>query len=780
MNQTKVLFSVASAIVLSVVLVVYFLYLEHRHITSYQSAISSLGHEVISVRDAVTNHALSPQLDPYYLNSVIVDLERESKALLLNYNQTSTIRFYTEQSTDVLNNFHQSLLELTATLDKLVGLIIVKDAMLSSVIEHMELTTGSTVLERALLSKEMRNSLELEQTFGEMWPTIQTYQEVDSQRRELFTALLSPAHSAFVEQTEESLRQQALDIQGRMFQLISFLGLVISALVVYTYLHRLKELKRNNRAYQEAIDRTEKANQAKSLFLATMSHELRTPMGGVLGIAQMIHEDSQDKNIQSHAEMIIESGNHLMTLLNDILDFSKVEQGKLVLEQSQFSLKELVQPLDSTLRPLAQKKEIDLVIPSYQTGSIKLVGDAARTRQLLFNIVGNAIKFTNQGKVEVNIELEKGDTHGVHFSITDTGIGIDEDKLDHIFVPFEQAELSTTRKFGGTGLGLSIVKKLVDLMGGAISVESQIGQGAKFDIFLPLEILRTQVDVNDIEFSSSEKPAINEQIKILLVEDNRVNAVVAKRFLKDFASDIIWAEDGLQALNILKHSQFNLIVIDNHMPNLSGVETIARIRNELKLNTVIFAYTADVFREAHDALIGAGANFVLTKPLQKPSLETALKQFYSQITTCTHSNAESPKVVPLVRRPASQLALTEEELSVSSTFNDPTLSRVTKLEMLLSLKTKLNQLTDQLIDAYSGTKFDSMTLVLKQIESTACELNFAEVLNLATEARVSSDKQQLPNVEHLQQLVNRMLVNYHQAQRLTLELSKHGKQAEHF
>ncbi|WP_414931150.1 ATP-binding protein [Vibrio europaeus] len=777
MNLTKILFSLASVLSLSIGTIVYFLYQEHKQITEYYSSISSLGHEIIEVRDAVTNHALSPQLDPYFLNAEIVNLEKESQDLLSSYQETPKLGLYNKQTNEVLTQFHQSLLALSETLDKVVGLIIVKDALLTSVIEHVELGPENSDLERDVIAKKIHQDASLDYIPAKLKSTVSTFKQVDSQRRALFTALLSPKNSEFVENSEKQLRQQAISVQKRIFQLLTALAIVVFSFVIYTYIHRLQELKRNNHAYQEAIDRTEKANHAKSIFLATMSHELRTPMSGVLGVAQMIREDTKESRTKEHADIIINSGNHLVTLLNDILDFSKVEEGKLELEHTPFSLRELVQPLESTLLPLAQKKNIALTIPHYPSDELKLVGDVARTRQLLFNLIGNAIKFTQQGKVEVNIQINDSGSVGVLFTVTDTGIGIEDDKLNNIFIPFEQAELSTTRKFGGTGLGLSIVKKLVDLMEGDISVSSRVGYGSKFDIFLPLEVQHDRVDLTNIEEASPNNTEPLHKKRILLVEDNRVNAVVAKSFLKDYAQDITWAEDGLQALEVLENEQFDLIVIDNHMPNLSGVETIKRIRETLKLNTVIFAYTADVFKEAHDSLIDAGANFVLTNPLQKPSLELALKQFSREIMASSHQEIEGSTVVPLIRHPASQLALTEEELSASSSFNDPSLSRVTKLELLIGLKTKLNALTDQLIEAYSSSSLELLIEALSQIETSASELELEEVLALAKVAKESCENNELPNVEHLQQLINRMLVNLHQAQRLTLELSHSTKHA---
>lgn len=777
MNFTKILFSLASVLSLSIGTLVYFLYQEHKQISQYSSSVSALGHELIEVRDAVTNHALSPQLDPYFLNAEIVNLEKESKDLLTHYQETSKFGLYKKQTSEVMTQFHQSLLRLSETLDKVVGLIIVKDALLTSVLEHVELGTESSGLERDAMAKKIHQNSKLDNIPAKLESTVSTFKQVDTQRRELFTALLSPQNSEFVEHTEKQLRQQAISVQNKVFQLLAVLAVVIFLFVIYTYIHRLQELRRNNRAYQEAIDRTEKANHAKSIFLATMSHELRTPMSGVLGVAQMIREDTKELKTKEHADIIINSGNHLVTLLNDILDFSKVEEGKLELEHTPFSMRELVQPLESTLRPLAQKKNITLTIPHYPSDDLKLVGDVARTRQLLFNLIGNAIKFTQQGKVEVDIKVNDSGSIGVLFTVSDTGIGIEDDKLNNIFIPFEQAELSTTRKFGGTGLGLSIVKKLVDLMEGDISVSSRVGYGSKFDIFLPLEVQQDVVDLGNVGEPALNDSELLHKKRILLVEDNRVNAVVAKGFLKDYAQDITWAEDGLQALEVLENEQFDLIVIDNHMPNLSGVETIKRIRETLKLNTVIFAYTADVFKEAHDSLIAAGANFVLTKPLQKPSLDLALKQFSREIIASSYNDNDGDTVIPLIRHPASQLALTEEELSASFAFNDPSLSRVTKLELLIGLKAKLNTLTDQLIDAYSSSNLTLLIEALRQVETSASELELEEVQALANVAKESCENNELPNVEHLQQLINRMLVNLHQAQRLTMELSRSTKHA---
>ncbi|WP_253919436.1 hypothetical protein [Vibrio europaeus] len=209
MNLTKILFSLASVLSLSIGTIVYFLYQEHKQITEYYSSISSLGHEIIEVRDAVTNHALSPQLDPYFLNAEIVNLEKESQDLLSSYQETPKLGLYNKQTNEVLTQFHQSLLALSETLDKVVGLIIVKDALLTSVIEHVELGPENSDLERDVIAKKIHQDASLDYIPAKLKSTVSTFKQVDSQRRALFTALLSPKNSEFVENSEKQLRQQA-------------------------------------------------------------------------------------------------------------------------------------------------------------------------------------------------------------------------------------------------------------------------------------------------------------------------------------------------------------------------------------------------------------------------------------------------------------------------------------------------------------------------------------------------------------------------------------------
>lgn len=475
---------------------------------------------------------------------------------------------------------------------------------------------------------QVEADLPLQEKDSDLAQLTTTFTELHLQQGELLSGILSVQSMEYLEHVENEFTNRKDQLKGLIIKLLGILSILIFAFSFAIFILRIFELKRNNLSYQQAADTAQKANEAKSLFLATMSHELRTPMNGVLGIAQIIKDDSQETDTRKQAQVIIDSGQHLVTILNDILDFSKVEQGKMELEYSTFSVRDVVTHLDKTLTPLAADKGVTFAIKDNIPSNIQLIGDPARTRQILFNLAGNAVKFTESGKVEGQFEITQTTPQSVNILITDTGIGIAEDKIDHIFTAFEQAELSTTRKFGGTGLGLSIVKQLVELMGGNIVVTSQLNVGTQFAISLPLEMHELEEKI--VVQTPIRTHQTLDNFSVLLVEDNKINAMVIRKFCESLNLSVENACDGLQALDKLASNQYDLIIMDNHMPNMSGIEAIQKIRNELKLTTVVFACTADVFKEAHDEFLVSGADFVLTKPLQKNSLQNALNEFHEQ------------------------------------------------------------------------------------------------------------------------------------------------------
>ena len=395
----------------------------------------------------------------------------------------------------------------------------------------------------------------------------------------------------------------------------------------------------------QARQAAEEANRAKSAFLATISHEIRTPLNGILGMAQIIQDTLTEREQQQQMKVLYDSANHLLTLLSDILDFSKIEQGRLELNKVDFQLGDMLDSISEIYLPLCAQKGLELEVCNMLDTQLRLYADDAKIRQILFNLLSNAVKFTHSGKVSLSIKHLAEDDSKIflQWAVSDTGIGIRKERIDKLFQPFVQAESSITRQYGGTGLGLSIVKKLVEQMNGEISVDSQLGSGTTITVLLPLD--KSQPEMQS---ASHEKPetASLEKLDILLVEDNKINALVAKTFCEKQGCHVHWVQNGQLAVEAVKNQDFDLIIMDNHMPVMDGIETTKRIRHELQRNTVIFAYTADVFSQTRNALIAAGANEVLVKPLDKTSFLHALQQNRQQLQQRqqqkNHTELDSP------------------------------------------------------------------------------------------------------------------------------------------
>ncbi|CAH7019989.1 Histidine kinase [Vibrio chagasii] len=793
MNKIRLIFLLFVTLFISLISFIILTNSEYERVTEYGEPIRELGHEVLEMRDHITNAALTGTSDPYQMSEDLVILEKELQQLREIY-QGKNIHsaFFKDLPTaQLLERFYNASMSNLDTLDKLVGLSVARQFILQSLTQQL---TKSSSTRTAVNNADIEIQSELlasvlvrgirHQNSGinsELANLYKTFTELNQQQSQLLSQVLSAHSMEYIEHIEHrftDLQDQLKGVIVKLIIVLAFLTLVFSFAI---FILRVFELKRNNLSYQEAANRAQKASEAKSLFLATMSHELRTPMNGVLGIAQIIKEDSQSADTRKQAQIIIDSGQHLVTILNDILDFSKVEQGKMELELSPFSVTDVVTHLDKTLTPLATDKGISFVIKDNIPTNIQLIGDSARTRQILFNLAGNAVKFTESGKVEVEFEIDPTTQPSVNIMVSDTGIGIAEDKVDHIFSAFEQAELSTTRKFGGTGLGLSIVKQLVELMGGTIDVSSQLNVGTCFTISLPLEMHELEQQTTE-QASTSINKTLND-FTVLLVEDNKINAMVIKKFCESINMTVENAYDGLQALDKLAANQYDLIIMDNHMPNMSGIEAIQKIRNELKLTTVIFACTADVFKEAHDEFLVSGANFVLTKPLQKNSLQNAINEFHHQFEINRHQSVHSRQstetsnsnVTMLTRPPKNKLPLTEEEISRSPLLEGDKLEGNEKLKCLNNLVDELENEIDELIALFSDDKPDDLSRTLKAVIAIASKHEMYEVLELAISAAQTTEQHIMPEAELLQQLINRLMVNSHQATRLIHKLNQQRK-----
>lgn len=384
--------------------------------------------------------------------------------------------------------------------------------------------------------------------------------------------------------------------------------------------------KQSNLARKEA----EQLANVRADFLAKMSHEIRTPLNGILGVAQLLKRSMHNEANNERVDILCNSAEHLVAVLNDILDFSKIEQGQFTIQCKDFKLIELVNTLDNIYRPLCEENNIELNLTNTIDKQLEIHTDQIRLNQVLFNLLSNAIKFTPKGEVSVNFALEQypnSEKAGLSITVKDSGIGIAEDKLDAVFEPFVQEEPTITREYGGTGLGLAIVKNLVEMLGGDISVRSQKGSGSTFVIDLPVEITTKKIAETPAPVVTSTTSLFDGILKVLLVEDNHTNAFIAQAFCKKYGMLVTWVKDGLEAMEALKVESFDLILMDNQLPNLGGIETTQRIRDELQLATPVYACTADTQKVTRDNFMAAGADYIIVKPIKEHDLHQAFVHY---------------------------------------------------------------------------------------------------------------------------------------------------------
>ncbi|HBN6202395.1 TPA: response regulator [Vibrio parahaemolyticus] len=762
-----------------------FAYMAHINSKSTQqlhSALSEVGHQLIEERDVIVNQYAIKERKNFELTKSLVDIEVEAEKLADTFDNAVwfPISPNRQKIQQTLAKFEQRVIQTTSQLDMLIGVQVENQYALLMLLdiyeEEFSTHIGETQLDKhyvEFFSRDLVNQSGEQSESGANF--LGRLHESDKKIELLTNELLDHNYFVFVEEAEHSLLDLAQN-EARFTWLFVFVAvMLLVGSFLYQLQYRMHNLKQLNSELEAETDKAERAAKAKSSFLAAMSHELRTPMNGVLGISQLIAEETKEPVTKEHIKVILDSGQHLMTILNDILDFSKVEENKLELEKAPFHLEQVLTPVCSAIQPLIDEKSIELIVENDVPNNTEFTGDCARLRQILFNLAGNAVKFTNEGHVLIRTELNSEDKH-LLIIVSDTGIGIAPDKQGRVFNSFEQADSSTTRRFGGTGLGLAIVKKLTELMGGSITLKSVEGVGTQFIVTLP------------IPWNESEKPSpqhtpvqtlSTQNLRILLAEDNRVNALVAKGFCEKLGHAVDVAETGLVAVEKARDNDYDLILMDNHMPEMNGVEATRFIREKLGVKTLLFAYTADVFREAHDHFIAAGADHVLTKPLQRESFADALKQFSARLKVKqTEEVSPASNVLQLQRKPIENLRLTEEELSNSEMLASLKEHPNELLDLLNSIITDFELAVDDLIENFMQSDFDSLKLTMHTTKGMALNLGLKILASQALELETQLKMNQVPAIEQLQMLINRLQVNIHQGHRLRDELVKAQQNSE--
>ncbi|MBS1589850.1 MAG: tetratricopeptide repeat protein [Bacteroidetes bacterium] len=451
---------------------------------------------------------------------------------------------------------------------------------------------------------------------------------------------------------------------------------------------------------QKEKEVAEKTAQLKQQFMANMSHEIRTPMNAIVGMTRLLLAKEPKEEQTRYLKAIQQSADNLLVIINDILDLSKIEAGKIVIEQTDFVLRDVMQSVRDMLMLKAEEKGIVFKTTVADDIPHRLIGDPTRINQILINLAGNAVKFTEHGHVEVLAGIEKREDNKqfLRFDIADTGIGISPDYVEKIFESFTQAGTDVARRFGGTGLGLTISRQLVTLMGGEISVKSELGKGTTFTVVIPLqESISQQTEATPQVIDADTMAKLN-KLKLLLVEDNEFNRMVAEDTLKDLLPDIIIdiAVNGKEAVNRVQQQMYDIVLMDIQMPIMDGVTATKAIRQlaSAAKDTRIIAMTANVFQEDVEHYFEAGMNAYVAKPFQADELLLKMAAVVADGVSHAHTQAEVSKAEKIEFKPLPEI--------------------VTNMSFLQQLTGGNTEKTDK----YIGMFLENAPRLLKQIDDS--------------------------------------------------------------
>lgn len=452
-----------------------------------------------------------------------------------------------------------------------------------------------------------------------------------------------PSMSAIVDayEQETALRVRRFRDRETLILLVTFMSLVGIALGgigpvlrgVESEMHRRRiaesELRDTSEELRHAAHAAEAASRAKARFLASMSHEMRTPLNGIVGMAQVLEQSELSPDQRSELDVIQSSSQALLSLISDVLDLAKIEAGRLDLEEVDFGLPELAHETLRIIGPNAKAKSIEVIAEIDDETPARVCGDPTRLRQVLLNLLSNAVKFTADGSVTLRVRPVPADEPGHHrvaFEIVDTGIGIDPSQKGRLFAPFTQIDDSTTRRYGGTGLGLAISRQLVECMGGTLDFDSLPGEGTTF--VFEIDVYEARSCALPIRSDARGESDTTPALSILLVDDIKVNRLVARKLLEKLGHTVEEAGDGLEAVQAVEARSFDVVLMDLQMPNLDGVGATRRIRalGGDRARTPIVALTANALAGDREKTLAAGLDDYLAKPIARDGLIEVLRR----------------------------------------------------------------------------------------------------------------------------------------------------------
>jgi signal transduction histidine kinase len=430
----------------------------------------------------------------------------------------------------------------------------------------------------------------------------------------------------------KGLHKGAIDYLHKPFDLNITIAKIRSLVTLVNFRKEITEknveLQHSKNELFKAIDQTKKSTMIKENFLANMSHEIRTPLNAIIGLINLLKESPVDNHQKKLIKLMGFSSNALLGIVNDILESAKIDAGKVEIVKAKTSIIKLVKTVADLIRPMANEKGLNLICEISAETPAFIMADALRLNQILLNIINNSIKFTNQGEIVISLKPLESTQNRVllEFKIRDTGIGIPKESIKTIFTRFEQIEDKTWQEFGGTGLGLSIVKRLIELKGGNLDIESEVNKGTTLS-FTNWYTLAD--DVEDISDTEDHKHSSSEDILILLVDDNPVNQFIVVEMLKEWNINVDIANNGLEAFEKLKSNNYKLILMDTHMPVMNGNDATRKIRKEMspaKKDIPIISFSASVIENEKSEAKSAGVDDFIDKPFEPNSLVKKIRK----------------------------------------------------------------------------------------------------------------------------------------------------------